>query len=85
MYRIRTVCQGCKEAFEVKFTETGLLEEKTYEKAFELCEQLPSLRSTMIYNGVNIPESITCPKCGLVSSRRRRDYFVYDHGPISHL
>ena len=82
MYRIRTVCEKCREAFEVKFTETGPLEAETYEKARELCEDLGSLRSEMIYNGVNIPETITCPnpKCKAVFSRRRRDYSVYDAG-----
>lgn len=77
MYRIRTVCEKCREAFEVKFTETGALEEKTYQEASGLCEELGALRSRMTYKGVDIPDIITCPKCGFVFPRRRRDYSVY--------
>jgi len=80
MYRIRTVCPTCQAIFGVEFTETGPLEEETYEKALGLCEELSSLRSAMTYNGVNIPESIQCPGCHLVSSRRKRNYSVYNAG-----
>lgn len=78
MYRIHTVCGKCREDFEVKFTETGPIEEKTYQKASGLCEELGALRSRMTYKGVNIPDTITCPKCGFVFPRRRHDYSVYD-------
>ena len=92
MYGIRAVCcnPGCKTAFPVEFTETGPLEGKTPETAYELIENLRAPRSTtnqlMIIMGkgaglddkAQIPKFIECPKCNSVFRRSDLTFFVYN-------
>lgn len=77
MYRIRAVCQNpkCQAVFGIEFTETGPLEAKTPELAFELCSEL---HRTTSYKGVNIPKFVKCPKCHSIFPTDSLRFFVYD-------